>query len=338
MGEAPTKWLDCLNLRRGFGLSDGAYMVREPPEWAAFLMWCGWWMRRAQVPQTRNIVVVLLPDRAIASSFVAAGALLGSLGRTGRSLNWGDFLALPNGSSVYLRMKENAKSSKLVSIEGRLEGQPGGALARSIAIQSERARFRGLTITPFPKAFFKYDVAMERHLSVRKARKLLGVGKAFSELSNDFDDAWMREQSIEASLVTNRAAWERRVSGLSLTFPSDEPDEIDLPMADFLMYTSSGSDAGRVLLLSPRGEIVDGQQPPVAVLDGPDALRAWDAIRSPNAVILLQRSEYDEECADRIARLVSARNDDGLDPPSDIPDALPGGMEMIMFAISEVKN
>jgi hypothetical protein len=288
-------------------------------------------MRRAQVPGARTVMAVLLPDRTFAAPLVALGALLGSIGRTGRSLRWEDFLALPKGATIYLRMKD--QRGRYVSVEGALQGERG-ALERPIGLRSEVRSFRGAIITPGPKAFFRYDVSREPHLTVRRARRLLGAAKVFGLLSEEFENAWMTAPTHEAAVVTNRALWSRRCEALGLFVLEGAEKHPPISLPELLMCKPPPDTAdARTLLLSSRGATHATTAIPVGILDGSEALRTWEELACPNLVVLLDQAEYDPGSQDILSRLAAAREDELLPLPEQLPEVCPGGIAMTLFAI-----
>lgn len=336
-----TEWLAPLGLKRGFGFSQGVFVTEEVPDWAGFLIWAGWWMRRAQVSRTRTFMVILLPDRAFAAPLVALGAMIGSLGRTGRSLSWEQFLELPVGTSVFLRMKDRAARFRSISVEGRVGAIDShrNAAKGTIALVSDQARFRGALILPSRKAFFEYDVSLTRHATPRKARKLLGVSRIFSELSNDFEESWMIAPFRESAVVTNRARWTRLTADLQIVLAGDpKKGRLAEEMEKILLCgMPSATNGGRTLLVSPKTPIPESIHIPVGVLDGAEALRSLDLVLCPNIVVLLEQSEYEKDVQDQLAGLNSVRNDDGPEP-TDIPREIPGGIDVAMFAFSTAEE
>lgn len=333
----PTQWLTSIGVKRIFHLAQGDYSGDPLPEWAGLLIWAGWWMRRAQVSRTRIFMVLLLPSRSCAASLVALGTMIGSLGRTGRSLDWGSFLELPAGTPIFLRMKDRTAQHKLISVEGRIgsidgRGRPNKG---TIALVSTNPRFHGATIFPSAKAFFEYDVSLTRHATARQARKLLGISRIYSTLSDDFDDAWMSSASRESAIVTNKARWARETEGLNVVSTSALREEIEASVLDLLVCGAPGiGDEVRTLLASPMTIMPESNQIPVGVLDGAEALRSFDLVHCPNILVLLEQSEYDEEVHDQLTRLNSARNNESLPDLTDIPKDIPSGIDMIMFALN----
>jgi len=235
-------------------------------------------------------------------------------------------------------MKDRTARHRLISVEGRIGSVDGrGSPSKgTIALVSDQARFRGAVIFPSDKAFFEYDVSLAKHITPRRARRLLGVSRIYSELSDDFDESWMTAACRESTVVTNRANWTRHTAGLDIVLPSDRTKQrAEVTIENVLLCgVSGGGDGGRTLLASPKTLIPGSEQIPVGVLDGAEALRSLDMVRCPNIIVLLERSEYDDAVKDQLTRLNSVRNDDRLPVPSDIPKDMPGGIDMVMFAFA----
>jgi hypothetical protein len=235
-------------------------------------------------------------------------------------------------------MKDRSARHRSISVEGRIGSVEGrrNSLQGTIALVSEQARFRGALILPSDKAFFEYNVSLAKHVTPRRARKLLGVSRIYSELSEEYEESWMVAPFRESAVVTNRARWTRQITGLNIVLQGDrKKGSLEEEIKTLLLCGAPGAmDGDRTLLASPNTVIPGSEQIPVAVLDGAEALRSLDLLSCPNIVVLLEQSEYDEAVQDQLARLNSARDDDRLPQPADIPKKMPGGIELTMFAIA----
>jgi hypothetical protein len=332
-----SEWLGRLGLKQGFGLAQGDFALSEVPDWAAFLIWAGWWMRRAQVPDTRIFMVVLLPNRSIAASLTALGAMIGSIGRTGRSLDWHQFLKLPVGAPVFLRMEDPKRRFRLMSIEGKVGpwDKGGDSLRRQIALVSDQARLQGVTLSVAPKRFFEYDISVARHSSPRQARRLAGSAAFFSNVCNEFEDSWLAAPTPESVVVTNRARWARQIEELNVTAARTGEASTRLEISRLLMCGTPELMGGvRTVLLSPKSEFPESKSIPVGVLDGAEALRSWELVHAPNLLVLLEQAEYAQGARDDLAQLAGARDDSKLPIPEHMPDETPGGIDLMMFALS----
>ena len=86
---------------------------------------------------------------------------------------------------------------------------------------------------------------------------------------------------------------------------------------------------GKTLLASPGAEIQITPRVPVAILDGPEAVRIGQKVDADTVVMLIEYSEYDETVAQEITGMVAIRDDDVV--PDEIPDRLPPGIEVSVF-------
>lgn len=334
----PSDWLEPLGLKREFGIGQVKYVRCDLPAWAGLLVWAGWWMRRAQVPGARIFLTLLMPTRNYCAPLGALGALFGSIGRTGLSIAWSNFLELPPDTRVYLRIPDHPNAYRALTVEGGLGPavKIGGSHLRKIRIISDTRRLQGLTLEISAKSFFKYDISLNPHTPARHARRLQGVGKFYADVSPNFEPAWLTFWSPESVVVTNQADWSRQLTGLNAVVKSAEGAHVDVSVQDLLMPASVGtSERLRTVLTSPRTAMRSLRGVPVAILDGAEALRSWEliSISASNLVVLLDRSEYDPQAQDTLTQLASYRNDQLMPIPEGIPNSLPGGIEMTMFAI-----
>jgi hypothetical protein len=264
--------------------------------------------------------------------------MIGSLGRTGRTLSWDQFLELPVGTRVFLRIEHPKTRYGSKSVEGRVGSfdTEGDSVRRQIALVSDQARLQGATLSVAPKRFFEYDVALGKHNSPSKARRLGGISQFFAGISDDFEDSWIRALSSESVIVTNRAGWARQTADLNLTIAGKTGEvTTSVEISELLMCGAPDTAAGvRTVLVSPKTAFPESKVTPVGVLDGVEALESWELVQTPNQIILLEQSEYDEAARDEITRLAGIRDDGKLPVPTDMPPEVPGGMDMMMFAFA----
>ena len=67
------------------------------PKWIEFMIWAGWVMRSAN-SDSRQIMVLLLPERYCCSAFCSLGAILAGSTIPHNSLMWDEFLNFDKGA------------------------------------------------------------------------------------------------------------------------------------------------------------------------------------------------------------------------------------------------
>ena len=70
------------------------------PKWIEFMIWAGWVMRSANL-DSRQIMVLLLPERYCCSAFCSLGAILAGSTIPHNSLMWDEFLNFDKGDSIF---------------------------------------------------------------------------------------------------------------------------------------------------------------------------------------------------------------------------------------------
>ena len=119
-------------------------ITKEFPDWAAYLIWLGWWLRREIIDDMRLFLVVLLPTRECSSHFCCLGSLLGSIGKRHINLNWNDILSLPSGTEVYMRFPQCKGKSGNALIKAKLLDKIviNKQITRIVHIDTEKKRFK----------------------------------------------------------------------------------------------------------------------------------------------------------------------------------------------------
>lgn len=324
-----TTWLGPLGLQGRPTIIDDDGTSFELPEWAAFLLWTGWWMRRNQHKAIRFVMVLLLPKRACCSAFCALGAMLGSLHRGAQKLNWNQFQDLPAGERIFLKVPDlKGTSAAEAEVEGwqTLEGRRG----RSVRLISPRrlARTKSKQFL-FPTNFQRFEFSRTPHLATREKNTLGPIGDFYQSLNGSFDQSWLRSQRTECLVITNRAKWERELEGLALAPPKGE--SCSLPELPALLLSASGSNRRKTLVCSHRA-VPSRRSFPTVVLDGPRALRLWESIAPSNVLILLSQAEYDESDKTLLRDLVAARVETVAELV-EIPAEAPPATEIAVLAL-----
>jgi len=320
-------WLKPLHLRTGIKMGTIESLKSSMfPEWASFLIWTGWWMRITRRVNTRIFMVLLMPTRACCSALCSFGALIGSMVEERDSLTWEKCLSLPVGTSIYWHEGRQKHSGTII---GKCEVE--GLTGVRVKYETKGRRNREAT-----KIIFKHHLSHDRikltpFLS-NQSEEILETAKTFyRSVTGEVSDLWISSWTSECLLVTNRAGWKRENEGLlAAVATGDNP----IALSDALMWwLKDGVHAPRVCLSSPKSVPINSHEIPLAILDGPDALRSMELVYSQNILILLDQTEYDEGVENLLAQPLSVRNDELLPFPEGVAETLPSSIEMTMFAL-----
>lgn len=319
-----SQWLKPLNLLRNIRLeTNSALHGRELPEWASFLIWAGWWMRSTRRANTRIFMIVLLPTRVCCSAICSLGALIGSMAEAKDSLSWERFLSLPVGTKIYWHECRKKQVGTIIEKVGA---------GVKVKFETKHKRFREASQVFFERHFSECRISLTPFLSGPEEEILGKVKSFYSTIASEFSDTWVSSWSSDCLLVTNMAGWKREVEGLFVA--DDDNDENRILLSDAVMWWLNDEiHEPRVRLSSPKSIPPNSNEIPLAILDGPDALRSREMVWSQNTIVLLDQTEYDESSQNLLAQLLSIRNDDLLPLPEGVPDTLPYNTEMLMFAV-----
>lgn len=327
-------WLEPLSLAGDLKIttSRNPNQAKAFQDWVDFLIWAGWWMRKEQVNGARLFMVLLLPTRICCSAICSLGALIGSIGKSHGALTWEQIISIPENTMVYTRIREGiGEKTKSVQVEGKLGAlhKKAGKLSRELIVTSKKKRFKNsifyiiennphcypLTLTPQRKKFDEILTFFKIILPELKPDAILSIFN-------------------ECLIVTNQTAWKRNIQGV-LAVASQYELLFQASDLELLLMPSSKDEGSQLgVLISPQrpGKII-GENIPLAILDGPEALKSWDVLRSHNVIILIAQSEYDENSKGILANLTNVRDDSLLPMPESIPVQPPLGIEMMMFAL-----
>jgi len=317
-----TEWLELAGIQ-----SEIYYLINENespllPEWFAFLIWLGAWMRKKQIDNGRIVCAVLLPTRRCCASFCAFGALMDALLNPHRSITWKNFLACPNETPVYLLCPEKNNPNKRKQVEGVLKEvvRYGTEMFRKIQIINGGRRYENLTIIVKNCGFKDYKISLKPHYGGRLINALSELSVFFSKMVPEFNEDFLLISEPESMVITNRAAWHRENEDIVLVPPVSNV-QASYNMAELLMISHH-----RTILMSPKTRDIDNFSPPLAILDGLDSMRSWEMSKARNMIIMLDRVEYDEEAEN----LLHDFSNYSIEMPTifnDVPRIFPQGIE-----------
>lgn len=329
-----SKWIEPLKLKRPFsiGINENEPSTTYLPDWAAFLIWSGWWMRRTLLNNARVFFVILLPARECCSSICCLGAMLGSIGYRNIDLRWNDIISLPKNTTVYLRFPGSKKDKKNVPIEAKLLDTINikNQQSRKVFIKSKNKRFKNGTLFLFKNQLEKYQITLTPHLSKHKEGSLSKLDSFYRLTSPDYDSTWINDRSTECLIVTSRAGWTRENKDIKLFQSSTN----FYKLSNLLMVSNiPDTDYSRLLIASPKSPVCEIDNIPLSILDGIEALKSWESIRSTNTIVILNSNEYNENAESILALFSSARENSLVPVPENTPDKIPTGIQTNIFAI-----
>ncbi len=293
------------------------------PQWAAFFLWAGWWARRNINKESRIVLVIVTPTRATSAAFSCLGALIASAQSYENVLSWSGLVNLPVGTEVFFR---NGRDSLQGTVKGSYK--TNGQDLIKISVDSKKRRYKSSSISLDIGRFREYTFSLNPPMKKKQLEVCKGTAKYFSDMIDGFDKDWFLSQDAECFLVTNKSRFRTEVENL---FLGGTPNNFH-GFPDLLCLSEDQTDTHhKTILTSPRSGIDQSDRYPLAVIDGLDALSMIEHIRSRNALILLDRTEFLEDARDRVLRLSSGHSGGPIPDSSQVLGLIPIGIEMAVF-------
>ena len=323
------RWLAPIGLRANLRIGTSAFLSAHDdlPDWIAFLLWAGWWMRSNARPEVRLHLVALLPARSCCATITALGACLASIREEMNGLDFQDFMALPDGTPVSLRYQGRILQGVLGPCE-----RYGSRSFRKVALDTNLRRLKRSAIGIFEHNLSHYRVATDqrKNLSLQRQAVLERVERFYRTLDARARAGWCLSARREILIVTSKAAWRREIEHVSAQIDDDETPLV-LPLVDLVVATEEQQGfPGKTLLASSSGVVSNTSGARVAILDGPDSIRAAEDVNADAVLMLIEHSEWDESAIQEITAMASGREDNAV--PEGIPHRLPDGVAVSVFA------
>ena len=294
------------------------------PKWAAFFLWAGWWTRRNINKESGIVSVIVSPTRATSAAFSCLGALIASAQSYENVLSWSGLVNLPIGTKVYFR---NGRDILQGTVKGLYKTNKQDLI--KISVDSRNRRYRSSSFSIDIKLFREYTFSLNQPMKKKQLEVCEGTAKYFSSIIGCFDKNWFRSQEAECCLVTNKSRFRNEVETL---FLGSNPKYFHR-FTDLLCLSEDVADTHhKTILTAPRSVIEQSDRYPLAVIDGLDALSMIEHIRSRNALILLDRTEFLEDARDRVLRLSNGLPGGPMPDNSQGLELIPTGVEMTTFA------
>lgn len=313
-------------------------MACQPaPKWIEFMIWAGWKMR-TNISKSRQIMVMLLPERYCCSAFCSLGAVMAGSTFPCNSIKWKEFENFDEGKSIYLLIEHRGKIKPVEGVVGEIVNDIN-AQGRRVKIQSRNKNLDGASVLVLKNNIEKYQISITPHASQIKLGKLTKLSRFFSDAINGYQESWIIGNNIESAVVTNKAAWIRQIEGISVT--SDGSPKVSanhsFELSKLLMIAGCDEMPSSHTRIISSISSEDVEDVPLVILDGMEALSKWENYMQSNVIVLLSRSEYMEE-AENIISMLSTYRDDNLWQNMEINpvEIMPSDSEMALFALQGV--
>ena len=322
------QWVARIGLRTSLRVGTQAFLEahNDLPEWAAFLLWAGWWLRTNSKPESRLHLVAVLPARSCCAIISALGACIASLRDEVDDLSFPDFMALPDGADLSLRDQGRIFHGVLGPCV-QFEGQPG----RRVKLDSNLKKWEAAAIWVFEHNLAEYQVSTDqrKNLSPQRQAALERVELFYQALDPRTTPGWCLSPRREVLIVGSKAAWRRSIENVSGQIKGGETSLI-VPLAELVVETEEPRGIpGKTLLASSSGVMSDFPSVRVAILDGPNSIRVARDVKADAVLMLMEHSECDENTIHELVAMADVREDDVV--PKGLPDKLPAGVEASFF-------
>lgn len=300
------------------------------PDWAAWLVWLGGWMKEQAKSDGRRIAVVRLPSRRSAAAFTVFGVLLASARLHDDSLDWEALKELPAGTPVFWREKSNAESGRSRTKSGKVVGLQIIGSSQLMVVSVDTRGGNGQITHSFSKSSaLGYGITLGS-ITAKADAQLSGLGRIVRSLTSGFKDSWLRTPHPECLLLSERENFMNDLEGLSVNVcgGTSEPFSAALAPTD-----ATGHMYGKTKLISPRTTVVPDGGFDVIVLDGAKALQRIAETTAKSVIAIVDRAEYDAEGEQMLTRLMGYRCDEFIKIPLDGVRRRPEPIEVVVFGL-----
>ena len=311
------------------------------PKWIEFMIWAGWKMHATSL-DSRQIMVLLLPERYCCSAFCSLGAIVAGSTIARSSVMWDEFLKFNEGGSIYLLYNHKGKTKPIEATIGSYS-RSDDIDGRWVVVKSKNKSLDGLSILMTKNNIDGLQISNTPHASQIKLGKLNKISKFYNQIINGYQESWIVKSNIESVIVTNKAAWTRQIEEVHIAMDSELLDSVndkDKYELRKLLMTGDCEDSSAShtrIVSTTSADKVD--KIPLTIMDGVDALARWESYLQSNLIVLLSRAEYTEEAENILSMLSSHREDDlvkelHIDPI----EIMPSDTEMALFALPSIQE
>jgi hypothetical protein len=322
-------WLKHIPLKSMPRIGTGS-MFDVLPDWAAFMVWYGWWQRQNVFCDRRVISLIIAPDRAYCSALCSLGVLLASTRFIHSEISWVNFLNLPDGFEIYF--KDGKKN-----IVGRLGevSEIYGTQTRKIISASSSKKLQNSAFYVTEINFKEKCISLIPHVNQHN----MGIIYEFYEsMLSDFDKTWLSSMVTECRVVTNKAQWSRSIEDVVL-FVNDDRNEDGYLSCDLqwllLTKNSSSFSQAKVSVVSPKALIKLNDNIELTFYDGMESLQTGvsNLRKSNNNVFILTHNEYDYHAYELISQLSQYRDTESFSMVPEVPCEVPRGIDVVIFTL-----
>lgn len=297
------------------------------PDWAASLVWLGAWCRSNQPLGKRLIVFAVLPTRDLAAAFASLGCLVAGASVFEDSLSWPTFKKLPAGRTVFW-MHRNTKARYCGEIVGFKEYEGSEFIVVRVTKAPKKSEV-GFNREISSAYFNDYRFTEEKPPSVPRAESFQAAWESLEPLVENPNPKWIWADGAEALLVTGVSTFESAISNLSLSIDGKPPVAIAKVVC---LERNKVQSHAKLRIEHPRGTLEGGF--PLAILDGAKAFMVHEHLASvPNMLVILDRSEYQEEIHNKVLELRSISQDGNAHFQGSIPNSFAPGIELAAYLI-----
>lgn len=317
------------NLSNSISVLDGCEKS-SLPDWAASLIWLGAWCRSSKLAGKRLIVFAVLPTRELAAAFSSLGCLIAGASNFEDALSWSTFKKLPSGRCVFW-ISKNGEKRYCGNIVGFKEF--GGAEFIVVDVTKASKKAEVGTRREISRNYFDdYRFTEEKPPTVPRSASFAAAAQSLGCLVENLNSKWIWVDGAEGLIVTNVASFESSLAGLSLSFGGQN----SITMSHLLCFERNKiQNHAKLRIDHPKGDLSGNF--PIVILDGAKAFMVHEHLAAvSNMLVILDRSEYQEDIHDAVLRLKSISSDyQNADFMRDMPGKFTPGVELAAYWIDE---
>lgn len=297
------------------------------PAWVDWLIWLGQWMRAQALLLGRRAVVVRVPSRRLAATFIAVGSAFASARLHDDSLDWEGLRALSPGTKVFWRESASGKSVRRSGVVVGLR-QIEGSDFIEVALEPQNKRALPGTRLFAKSAALSYGITLGA-VSAAANERLTCAARVIGAAVNDASQNWIRSPGIECSVITERSSFLADLAALEIRVGG----KVGAPCFDVLALVESVRlSHGKTLVASARTDELE-ESGHVTILDGATAALRLSDTSARSVVILLDQAEYDEEIEQLFETFLGYAVDAHIHPPAGGVKAPPASVESFIFGL-----
>lgn len=287
-------------------------------------------MKEQAMSDGRRIAVVRLPSRRTAAAFTVFGVLLASARLHDDSLDWETLKALPAGTPVFWRERSTEKTGRSRAKSGKVLELKTYGDSQLMVVSVDTKGDRGQATHSFSKSSaLGYGITLGS-ITAKADAQLSGLGRIVSSLTSGFKASWLRTPHPECLLLSEREHFMSDLEGLSINVCKGISEPFGTVLAPM---DATGHMYGKTKLISPRIAVVPDGEIDVIVLDGAKAFQRISETTAKSIVAIVDRTEYDEEIEQIVARFMGYRRDEFVQVPCDGVRRPPDQINAVIFGL-----